>query len=60
MFFNPYEKNFNTSDDIPYHIAEATRGGGFKTTLNAKILEMETGLAYNIKQVLLKKKALRP
>lgn len=51
LFFNPYDKNFNANDDIPYHIVEGSRGGGFKTTLIAQILEIETKEIYTIKQV---------
>ncbi len=50
LFFNPFEENFEPQRDIPYHIAEATRGAGYKTTLSAKIKEIETGSIYYIKQ----------
>lgn len=51
LFFNPIDKNFNANDDIPYHIVEGSRGGGFKTTLSAQILEIDTKEIYTIKQV---------
>src|SRR5690554_5677128 len=51
LFFNPIDKNFNANDDIPCHIVEGSRGGGFKTTLSAQILEIDTKEIYTIKQV---------
>lgn len=51
LFFNPNDNSFNANDDIPYHIVEGSRGGGFKTTLSAQILEIETKEVYTIKQV---------
>jgi ABC-type transport system involved in cytochrome c biogenesis ATPase subunit len=51
LFFNPDEDNFSVNDDIPYHIVEATRGAGYKTTLLASIIEIDTGKIYKIRQV---------
>ena len=56
LFFNPEEENFSAKDDIPYHIVEGSRGGGYKITLSAKIIENETGVVYKIKQTFTEKK----
>lgn len=50
LFFNPIEDNFEPERDIPYHISEASRGSGYKTTLIGKIKEIESGKTYSIKQ----------
>lgn len=39
IFFDNTAKTFNASEDIPYHIANGSRGEGFKTTLTAKIYD---------------------
>lgn len=39
IFFDNTAKIFNASEDIPYHIANGSRGEGFKTTLTAKIYD---------------------
>lgn len=39
IFFDNTSKIFNASEDIPYHIANGSRGEGFKTTLTAKIYD---------------------
>ena len=33
LFFDPKVENFDPNYDIPFHIAEGTQGGGYKTTL---------------------------
>lgn len=50
LFFNPSSENFEASNDIPYHIAEGSRGQGYKTTLKGKIKDIETGIIYNISE----------
>lgn len=51
LFFNPTEDGFEPSNDIPHHIEKGSRGEGYKTTLDAKILNIETDKIVRIKQV---------
>jgi predicted ATP-dependent endonuclease of OLD family len=39
IFFDNNSTIFNALEDIPYHIANGSRGEGFKTTLTAKIYD---------------------
>lgn len=51
LFFNPTEDGFEPSNDIPHHIEKGSRGEGYKTTLDAKILSIETDKIVRIKQI---------
>lgn len=55
LFFLADLNEFEPNDDIPFHIVEATRGGGYKTTLKAKLCDTETGDLYSIQQIYTKK-----
>lgn len=50
LFFLIDEESFVAKDDIPYHIVEATRGAGYKTTLKAKIRKLASSELYFITQ----------
>ncbi|WP_289053899.1 ATP-dependent nuclease [Carboxylicivirga marina] len=56
LFFNPTTKNFNSKDDIPFHIEEGSRGQGYATTLKAKIWDIENNEIYIITEKFSEKK----
>lgn len=51
LFFEAKVENFDPSSDIPFHIAEGTQGGGYKTTLKMKIKDNKSKDVYKITQV---------
>lgn len=51
LFFDPRVENFDPNFDIPFHIAEGTQGGGYKTTLKLRIRDNKTDDLYRITQV---------
>ena len=56
LFFNPEKENFEATIDIPFHIAEGSRGQGYAVTLKAKIKEISSGIEYNINQTFTEQK----
>lgn len=58
LFFNPTTENFNAEEDIPYHIAEGSRGQGYVTNLKGKIKEISTGITFTISQKFTEKKGI--
>jgi AAA15 family ATPase/GTPase len=51
LFFEAKVENFDPSCDIPFHIAEGTQGGGYKTTLKIRIRDNRSNDIYKITQV---------
>lgn len=58
LFFNPTIEHFNAEEDIPYHIAEGSRGQGYVTSLKGRIKEISTGSIYIISQKFTEKKGI--
>lgn len=55
LFFKADVNYFDPESDIPFHISEGTRGGGYKTTLRMKIREVGSENKYRIEQIYTKK-----
>lgn len=51
LFFNPKLENFEPNNDIPFHIVEGSRGGGFKTTLKIRLKDKRNNDIYKITQI---------
>ncbi len=56
LFFNPEKNNFDPTIDIPFHIAEGSRGQGYAITFKAKIKEISTDIEFNITQTFTEQK----
>lgn len=56
LFFTADVEIFEPDDDIPYHIVEGTYGGGYRTTLKAKLKDLTNDDIYQLQQVYSKKK----
>tara|TARA_B100001179_G_scaffold44764_1_gene29743 strand:+ start:1533 stop:3035 length:1503 start_codon:yes stop_codon:yes gene_type:complete len=59
LFFNPKIDNFDADRDVPYHIAEGSRGAGYKTVLTGKFIEKDSGKTLEIKQSFSEKKGIK-
>lgn len=59
LFFQPELENFDAERDIPYHIAEGSRGAGYKTSISAKFINLDTSEIYLIEQNFSERKGVK-